>query len=61
MQFLVCILVLFSLGFLAFLAFSIFKNRDGNLLVNSTVLINIVVNISLLFYVIQDKKYNHND
>lgn len=59
-QILVCTLVLSSLIYLIFLIFSVLKNGDGNLLVNSVLLISTVVNFILLFYLIQDKKYNHN-
>ena len=59
-QFLASILVLSSFAFLSFLIFSVLKNGDGNLLVNSILLISTIVNGVLLFYLIQDKKYNHN-
>jgi len=59
-QFLVCILVVLSLAFLLFLVFSIIENGDANLLIKSIILISIVINVGLLFFLIQDKKYNHN-
>lgn len=57
-QILVCALVSISLVFLIFL---VFTGEDGNLLINSIFLITIFINAILLFYLIQDKKYNHND
>ncbi|AOW08877.1 hypothetical protein EM308_04805 [Flavobacterium gilvum] len=56
-QFFVCALVLISLSFLLFLFLT---PEDGNLLVNSVFVITIFVNAGLLFYLIQDKKFNHN-
>lgn len=57
-QIIACLLVLTSLGFLLFLFFS---GEDGNLLIKSVFLITIVINTGLLFYLVQDQKYNHNN
>lgn len=57
---LVCLLTSFSLGFLIFLTFSVFKNSEGNLIGHSVLLISIFINAAFLFYLINDKKYNHN-
>ena len=56
-QVFVCALVFVSLAFVIFL---LFTGEDGNLLIHAVFLITIFVNTGLLFYLIQDKKYNHN-
>ena len=56
-QIFVCALASISLAFLTFL---VFTGEDLNLLINSVFLITIFINAILLFYLIQDKKYNHN-
>ena len=59
-QLLACILVLLSLSCFTFVLFSILTDDGGTLLINSITLVSITVNGVLLFYLVQDKKYNHN-
>lgn len=58
MQFFVCVLLLISLAFLTSLFFS---GEDGNLLIHSVFAITTFVNVGLLFYLAQDRKFNHNN
>jgi len=57
---LICALVLASLAFVLFLLFSVLQNGDGNLLISLVLWIALFINGILLFYILQDKKYNHN-
>ncbi|WP_395052839.1 hypothetical protein [Flavobacterium sp.] len=57
-QFFVCIFVLMSL---VFLVFSISQVNEGLYLITFSLLMLTFVNAVLLFYLIQDRKYNHND
>lgn len=57
---LACGLTAASLLFLSYFLFTVFQNRDGNLLVTSVLSLLIAVNAMLFYYLIQDRKYHPN-